>query len=322
MFGVTAGHHGQLAISRVRVTPEAVSGANYCTSVARGAAVAAVTSWQDGGFLCTAWVEWRWIRRAGFWGFESQVRCSRGPDAGDFAAAFEVSASIGQSLFGARDLSDVDLISGVAGEWQYVALFHHPVQAVHGSFSGVVLWRAPRGDLRGWRQVMLPDAIQSMLPRSGAFAERSGLGHFFFACELGHLLQLTIGDRGFLAHRSLTATSDRPGHQAAPDPFVRPACAGVAVLYAGRDGGVWRVLPWDNGMTWRGETAHDGRFLLETTYDDAAWTDSDGKSVRSPGWMCLHAYGGLPYGWSYDRLGPFPKGAPSDAPLPSDEDPS
>ena len=30
--------------------------------------------------------------------------------------------------------------SGVAGDWQYVALFHHPVQAVRGSFSGMLLW--------------------------------------------------------------------------------------------------------------------------------------------------------------------------------------
>lgn len=37
----------------------------------------------------------------------------------------------------------------------------------------------------------------------------------------------------------------------APDPFVRPACAGVAILYAGR------VVPWDIGMTWRGETCTD-----------------------------------------------------------------
>ena len=101
--------------------------------------------------------------------------------------------------------------SGVAGDWQYVALFHHPVQAVRGSFSGLVLWRAPRGNPRAWRQVAVADAIQAM---------------------------------------------------------------------------------------------HDGRFLLEGVYEDAGWTDSAGGSVRSPAWMCLHAYGGLPYGWSYQAAVP------------------
>lgn len=166
-----------------------------------------------------------------------------------------------------------------------------------------------------WSSLRIPELPE----RAGNVARIVATSHgdvfdLFLTTSHGVLIQVSITDDDDPMFRILTALPpagvDVPKSPWGADPHANLTVAGAAVLYTSVDRTVWRVMPPDSGARW----------IDKAPLELGDYNNAQRRAVgwaREPAWHCLQEYGGVPYGWTYDSRGLFPKDRAEDEPTPS-----
>jgi hypothetical protein len=305
VFSVNRAGGSGLALDRIKVTTDGAGPVVRCLSFPADAWPVELASWYGGPEdLVVAWADARPNLDNGMGGEEVTVRVAFGRDIdAGVSSAFSESEALPGSVFSlGPDDTSLDLAGCFADGVHFVALFVRVSDAGEPGDHGTRFWRRRAGG--PWEVLPVPPSLLRRGLRTGTCREREGRAEFFLVAEDGGLLQWTLNRDESLGWRDLVEVRPDGLRGFSPNPAVRPTVAGGCVVYTGYDGAVYRVLPWHlarNGAV--APTAPEG---APDVYFRAGWADGL-LPIGTPDVDCLHMFGGLPLGWTYDRRGPFPK---------------